>query len=566
MAIDNASARRGSVGALSRFYSAATRLGRPSALDVAAIAVAVMMGVPVVAVLAEAAGPSTATWEHLAATVLPEYVRNTVYLLGGVGIGTAAIGASTAWLVTSHRFPGRRVLEWALVLPLAMPAYVIAYAYTDALQFSGPVQTWLRELTGWQAREYWFPEIRSPGGAIALFTLTLYPYVYLLARASFLEQTMSTIEASRLLGATRWGTFIRVGLPLARAGVVGGVALAMMETLADFGTVAYFAVPTFSTGIYRAWFSLGDLHAAAQLSVAMLVFVVAILAMEQLLRGRSRVHDSANRRRSVSSPLSGASAWCAAIGCSLPVALGFVAPAAMLVRMAFAEGDPQFGPRFVGLVLNSFALAGATAIAAVVIALLVAFAARVTRHPLVQFGSKLAGTGYAMPGSVIAVGILIPLGALDNAVASWLKSAFGVSAGLLLTGSIVALIYGYNVRFLGAALQTINAGMAKITRSMDEAARSLGHGPLRTLAAVHLPMLRGSVFTAALIVFVDVMKELPATFVMRPFNFDTLAVQAYNLAADERLAEAATASLVIVIVGLLPIVVLSRAIRRTRRE
>lgn len=541
-------------------------LSSPASLDVAAVTIAALIVVPIAVVLLQTAGPRTDTWQHLVSTVLADYVRNTIYLLVGVAIGVAAIGASSAWLVTSFHFPGRRVLEWALVLPLAMPAYVIAYAYTDALQFAGPVQTWLRELTGWKVREYWFPDIRSVGGAIALFTLTLYPYVYLLARAAFLEQTMSTIEASRLLGVGRWGTFLRVGLPLARAGIVAGVALAMMETLADFGTVAYFAVPTFSTGIYRAWFSLGDVHAAAQLSVVMLAFVVAILGLERLLRGRARVHNVGTARHAASAPLHGRAGALAALVCALPIVLGFVVPAAILLRMALTGGDPQFGPRFIGLVRNSFLLAGTAAIAAVLVGLLVAYAARVTRRPLVRLAAKVAATGYALPGSVIAVGILIPLGALDNAIATWLKAQFGLAPGLLLTCSIVVLVYAYNVRFLGVALQTINAGMAKITRSMDDAARSLGRGPAATLRRVHLPMLRASLFTAALIVFVDVMKELPATFVMRPFNFDTLAVQAYNLAADERLAEAATASLVIVLVGLLPLVVLSRAIRRTRRD
>jgi iron(III) transport system permease protein len=447
-----------------------------------------------------------------------------------------------------------------------MPAYVVAYAYTDALQFSGPVQTWLRELMGWRAREYWFPDIRSVGGAITLFILTLYPYVYLLARAAFLEQSMATLEASRLLGVSRWGSFLRVGLPLARPAIVGGIALAMMETLADFGTVSYFAVPTFSTGIYRAWFSLGDFHAAAQLAMIMLGFVLAIIAFERALRGRARVHNAGNRGAAGSVPLQSRSAWLATLVCGLPVLLGFAVPAAMLVRMAIARGDPQFGPRFLELVFNSFSLAGVAAIVAAAMALLVAYAARVTHLRLVVAATKIAGIGYAVPGHVIAVGILIPLAALDNALVGWLKAQFGIAAGLLLIGSIAALVYAYTVRFLGVALQTINAGMAKITPSMDDAARSLGLAPAATLRRVHLPMLRRSVFTAALLVFVEVMKELPATFVLRPFNFDTLAVQAYNLAADERLSEAATASLVIVMVGVLPIIILSRAIRRTRRE
>jgi iron(III) transport system permease protein len=535
-------------------------------LGVIAILVALIIVVPIATVVGQLFIPSTETWAHLASTVLGSYVRNTVFLLIGVAVGVLTIGTSTAWLVTTYSFPGRRTLEWALILPLAMPAYVVAYAYTDALQFAGPVQTWLREVTGWRAREYWFPEIRSLGGAVMLFSLTLYPYVYLVARAAFLEQSLSTFEAGRLLGASRWRGFFRIALPLARPAIVAGASLALMETLADFGTVSYFAVQTFTTGIYRAWFSLGDTRAAAQLSAVLLLFVMAVLAIEYGLRGRARVHNSASPRKLASFPLYGAAAWAALLACLAPVLLGFVVPAGILLRMALADGDPQLGPRFIGLVTNSFMLAGVAAVVAVTVALVIGYAARMTKHPLVRQAAKVAGLGYALPGSIIAVGILTPLAAFDNVLAEWIKAQFGVSVGLLLTGSILALVYAYVVRFLGVALQTVNAGLAKITPSMDDASRSLGVSQGATLWRVHVPMLRGSLLTAALIVFVDVMKELPATFVMRPFNFDTLAVQAYNLAADERLSEAATASLVIVLVGMLPLILLSRAIRKTRRE
>ena len=544
---------------------APTERWRPaSPLSGLAVVVAVLVLVPVAAVIAQMFGPSTSTWAHLTATVLPEYVRNTILLLIGVGAGVALVGTLTAWLVTTYRFAGSRVLEWALVLPLAMPAYVVAYAYTDTLQFAGPVQGFIRGVTGWHAREYWFPDIRTLGGAVALFILTLYPYVYLVARAAFLEQTAATLEAARLLGASRVATFLRVGLPLARPAIVAGMALAMMETLADFGTVAYFGVPTFSTGIYRAWFSLGDPHAAAQLALVMLLFVLGILGVERALRGRARRHERAIRRHLAHEPLRGGTGALAAAACAIPVLLGFAVPAAILLRMAIRDGDAQFGPRFVELTINSFSLAGIASAAAVALALLVAYAARISRGRAVALAARIAGIGYALPGSIIAVGVLIPLTAVDNALAAWLRAHFGIMAGLLLTGSIAALVYAYVVRFLGVALQTVSAGLAKITPAMDDASRSLGVGAGATLARVHLPLLRGSVFTAALLVFVDVMKELPATFVMRPFNFDTLAVQAYNLAADERLSEAATASLVIVAAGLVPIIVISRAIRRSR--
>ena len=528
---------------------------------------ALLIALPIAQVASSLLTPSGDTWRHLADTVLAEYVVNTLWLLAGVCAGVLLLGVPTAWLVSTYRFTGRAWLEWALVLPLAMPAYVIAYAYTDALQFAGPVQSWLRELTGWRAREYWFPDIRSLGGAIVLFTLVLYPYVYLTARAAFLQQTLNTLEAARLLGYGTWGSVWRIMLPLARPGIVAGTALALMETLADFGTVAYFGIPTFSTGIYRAWFSLGDKNAAAQLSAFMLVFVIGILLAERISRGRARVHGG--QRRAPAYRLHGWRAALALLVCVLPLLLGFAIPALMLCKMALAEGDAQFGPRFIGLVRNSFLLASVTALVAVLAALLIGYAGRgiaAGRSWLLRALTRVCGMGYALPGSVVAVGVLVPVARLDNAVSSWLQQHLGWSAGLLLTGGIAALVYAYLVRFLGVALQTVNAGLVKITPGMDAASRSLGHGPGATLRRVHLPMLRGSLLTAALIVFVDVMKELPATFVMRPFNFDTLAVQAYNLASDERLAEAATASLVIVAVGLLPVILLSRSIRREARE
>ena len=540
------------------------RLAHLNPLSVIAGVIALLIAVPIVVVGASVLTPSTQTWRHLADTVLAEYVVNTLWLLAGVSVGVLLLGVTTAWLVATYRFPGRALMEWALVLPLAMPAYVIAYAYTDALQFAGPVQTWLREVTGWRARDYWFPDIRSLGGAIVLFALVLYPYVYLTARAAFLQQTLNTLEAARLLGYGTVGSVLRVMVPLARPGIVAGTALAMMETLADFGTVAYFAIPTFSTGIYRAWFSLGDKSAAAQLSACMLAFVIGILVLERVSRGRARVHGGL--RWAPAYQLRGWQGWAALATCALPVVLGFAVPAAMLCRMAFVDGDAQFGPRFVGLVRNSFVLASVTALAAVLIALAVGYAGRLTGGLVMRALTRLCGMGYALPGSVIAVGVLVPVARLDNALSAWLQQHAGISAGLLLTGTIAALVYAYLVRFLGVALQTVNAGLAKITPSMDAASRNLGHGPASTLRRVHFPMLRGTLLTAALIVFVDVMKELPATFVMRPFNFDTLAVQAYNLASDERLAEAATASLVIVLVGLLPVVVLSREIRRSGRQ
>ncbi|MBS3916509.1 MAG: iron ABC transporter permease [Sulfuritalea sp.] len=535
-----------------------------SLLALAALTIAVLAAAPIASVWANLfAGGTGDTWAHLAATVLPEYIANTLWLCIGVGGGVILVGVSTAWLVTMHDFPGRRIFEWALVLPLAVPAYVMAYTYTDLLQFVGPVQSGLRERFGWQGGDYWFPDVRTLGGAVAMFIFVLYPYVYLLARTAFLERASGMLEVGRSLGLGAWGSFFRISLPLARPAVAAGAALALMETLADYGTVAYFSVQTFTTGIYRAWFSLGDRAAAAQLSAALLCFVVLVLLLERASRGRARFNNTTGRNRpQPGHRLSGFSAFGAMLVCIVPLLLGFLVPAGILLEMALTEGDAQFGSRFVELAGNSFILAALTALLAVGFAVLLAYAARMSRARWPQWMNRVVGLGYSVPGSVIAVGVLIPVTRLDNWLAGWIASWSGINPGLLLTGGIAALVYAYLVRFLAIALQTVEASLGKITLSMDDAARSLGLGQGATLRGVHLPLLRGSLLTAGLLVFVDVMKELPATLVMRPFNFDTLATQAYTLASDERLAEASTAALAIVAVGILPLIAVSRQIAK----
>ncbi len=541
------------------------RLASP--LLVVSATVAALVGLPVLSVLANIlSGGTGATWSHLAATVLPSYVGNTLVLCLAVGLGVMAVGVATAWLTTMHSFPGRRVFEWALVLPLAMPAYVLAYVYTDFLQFVGPLQSFLRESFGWSKTDYWFPEVRSLGGAVSMFIFVLYPYVYLLTRAAFLERASGMLEASRTLGLGPWRSFFRVSLPLARPAVAAGTALALMETLADYGTVSYFGVQTFTTGIYRAWFSLGDRIAAAQLAAALLLFVMLLLLIERGSRGRSRFHDTTGRHRQrAGRPLPGWLGWLASAVCALPLTIGFLLPAYLLLRLALADGQARFGEHFVGMVRNSFLLAGLTAVIAVALAVLLAYGARLSRGFVARALNRLVGLGYAVPGSVIAVGVLIPVSRLDIWLAGQWQEWFGGNPGLLITGGIAALIYAYLVRFLAVALQAVSTSLAKITTNMDDAARSLGLGQAATLRRVHLPILRSSLFTAGLLVFVDVMKELPATLVMRPFDFDTLATQAYTLASDERLAEAAGASLAIVAVGLLPLIALSRQIASHRR-
>ena len=530
-------------------------------LRVGSALVAVLVCFPIAVVMLNLLVPRAETWRHLASTVLPDYIANTLLLAALVGAGVIVIGAGCAWLTTMCRFPMARFFEWALLLPLATPAYVMAYVYTDFLQFAGPVQSALRAAAGWHAGEYWFPDVRTLGGAAFVLTFVLYPYVYLLARAAFLEQSSSALETARMLGHGPWRSFFRIALPLARPGIAAGTALCLMETLADYGAVAYFGVDTFSTGIFRAWFSLADPVAAAQLGALLLAGVVAVLAFERMARGRAAFH-SISRKRASPYALGGARAIGAWLACAVPLAIGFAVPAALLVRLALQDEAAAFDARFVRLAWNSFALASAAAMLAIGCAMIIAYALRVRPGIVERVANRIGGLGYAMPGVVIAVGVMVPLTRVDQWLAGLLQTATGAPATLVLSGTVLALLYAYVVRFLAVALQTVDAGLAKIRRSMDEAARSLGAGPAATLALVHAPLLAPSLIAAVLLVFVDVMKELPATLALRPFDFDTLAVQTFNLAKDERLAEASIPALAIVAVGLIPVYLLARSMAR----
>lgn len=531
---------------------------RPDRWTLAVLALALVLALPTLFVLSSLFRDARAIWQHLATTVLPRYILNSGWLMLGVGLGVLGIGIGTAWLVSLCRFPGSRWLEWLLVLPLAAPAYLLAYTYTELLDFAGPVQTTLRQWTGWGYGDYWFPNIRSLGGAIALLTLVLYPYVYLPARVAFLEQSLTTIEASRTLGCGPWQSFWWVALPLARPAIAAGTALALMETLNDFGTVQYFGVDTFTTGIYRTWFGLGERVAATQLAAFLMLFILVLLVWEQQARRQGRFYQKGGLAPTV--PPYSLQGWraAAALGlCGLPVLLGFLLPAAVLLQMALRDVGAFGRTQFWIFARNSLILAIATACLGVILALILAYGRRLVRGALMQFAVAVAAMGYAVPGSVIAVGILVPLGRLDNAIDTAMRSLLGVSTGLLLSGTIAALVFAYLVRFLAVSLHTIEASLTKIKPNLDDAARSLGYPPLRTLLQVHLPLLRGGLLTAALLIFVDVMKELPATLIIRPFNFDTLAVRVYNLASDERLVEAAAPALAIILVGLLPVIILS---------
>ncbi len=430
---------------------------------------------------------------------------------------------------------------------------------------AGPLQSWLRATFGWQVGDYWFPAIRSLPGACLLLTLVLYPYVHLLARAAFLEQSVCVLEVGRTLGYRPWGLFAKVALPLARPAIVAGTALALMETLADYGTVSFFGVPTFTTGIVRAFTSLGDRVAAAQLASLLLVAVLALLALERWSRTRQRFHHTTGRYRPLPQfQLRGVKAGLAILACAAPLLLGFLVPALLLGWMWLDQAGARIDPRFADWAWNSLSLGLMTAVLAVILGLLLAYGLRQRGGRLLAGLSRLAGMGYAVPGTVIAVGVILPLSTADRLLASGLEGLFGWKSGLLLSGSLVALIYAYLVRFLSVSMNTLDASLSKVRPSLDEAARTLGRRPAGVLREIHAPLLWSGMATAALLVFVDIMKELPATLLLRPFNMDTLAVQANNLASDERLADAGLPSLAIVAVGILPVILLSKAITKGR--
>jgi len=529
------------------------------------VLIAVIFAIPVITVAGFLFQPSADIWQHLIDTVLADYLTNSVLLMIGVGMGTFSIGVTCAWLTSVCQFPGKQVFVWALLLPLAMPAYIIAYTYTGMFDFAGPVQTAIRDWTGWGYGDYYFPEVRSIGGAIAMFSFVLFPYVYLLARAAFLDQSVCVIEVSRTLGCNLWASFFRVALPLARPAIVAGMSLALMETLADYGTVSYFGIGVFTTGIFRTWFGLGDSVAAAKLAAILLLFVFTLVIIERVSRKQAQYHHSTNRYQQLPQyRLTGIKGWIAFAACLMPLLLGFILPATQLGIWAVDTYAEMVDSSFIQLTWHSISLAFSASLLAVVLALFFTYGRRIIGSKPVIASIRVVATGYAIPGTVVAVGVIIPFAWLDNSVDAFMREEFGFSTGLLLSGSLFAVMFAYMVRFLAVSIQSVEAGLGKIKTSMDEAARSLGYRPREILFKVHLPIMKGSVLTALLIVFVDVMKELPATLILRPFNFNTLAVRAFELASDERLADSSTAALMIVAVGLIPVILLSKSISVSR--
>lgn len=531
-----------------------------------AFAVAAVVALPLLGIASSLFSDQRELWRHLAETQLRDILGNTIILLIGVGLGTVVIGTGTAWLVTMCRFPGSRMLQWALLLPLVMPTYIIGYAYADLLTFAGPLQSALRAAMGWSRGDYWFPNFGSSQGVALLFTLVLYPYVYLAARAAFLAQSQSLLEASRILGNGAWRTFLRIGLPLARPAIAAGTALALLETLADFGTVQYYGIQTFTTAIYRTWYGMGNREGAAQLSMVLILIAVALVAVEYQSRGRARFTIASNLRY-VAEPvrLSLSAGLAAFAACGLPILLGFVVPTLHLAQLALSSGVLVTDRQFIGDALNSLILATVAAAIIVGLAVFLSYAGRLVRRRLLHRTIAFASLGYAIPGAVIAVGVLLPLAFADRGLDLLSRQVLGVPTGLLLSGTAFALIVAYTVRFLAVGMANVGPGLAAIDPAMDASARILGARPRQVLWRIHLPMLRVPALTAGLVAFVEVLKELPATLLIRPFNFDTLAVGVYRFASDERLAQAAVGSILIVTVSLAPVILLSRTVAASGR-
>lgn len=528
--------------------------------------IASIVVIPIASIIYLGFMPAEGIWTHLSETVLPLYIYTTILLMLGVGLGTLLIGVGTAWLVSMCQFPGKQIFEWALLLPMAMPAYVIAYLYTDIFEFAGPVQGLMRDLFGWQSkRDYYFPEIRSLGGAISMMTLVLYPYVYLLSRAAFLEQSISVIEASRGLGRGPFQSFFLVALPLARPAIIVGITLVLMETLNDFGTVDFFAVSTFTLGIYDVWLNMNNIAGAAQLAAVLLLFVMILILAERFARRKKRFHQMVTKYDvRAEYLLEGKVKIIAMVTCFLPVFLGFLVPAIILIRYSFIHYETSLSADFLSLALNSLMLSSLAAIIAILMGVFMAYGVRLRKERLLKIMTGLACMGYAVPGSVLAVGVMFTLGTIDNGIDGFMRDNFNISTGLLFSGTIAAVTFGYLVRFLALSFGTIESSLEKITPNMDGASRSLGCGAFTTLQKVHIPLIRASILTASMMIFVDCMKELPMTVILRPFNFQTLATFVHQYATDEQLGEASLAALSIVGFGILPVIVLSLAIKYSR--
>ncbi len=523
--------------------------------------IAAVVLAPVISVLWIAFHPTENIWPHLMTSVLPRYLGNTLILMVGVAALTAVFGAAAAWLVAMYRFPGRRWLDYALLFPLAIPAYVGAYALVDFLDYAGPLQAAMRALFGWRdVRDYWFPEVRAHGPAIVVLASALYPYVYLLARAAFREQSGSSYEVARALGAGPWALFWRVGLPMARPAIATGVALVMMETVADYGTVQHFGVQTLTTGVFSTWLTGNNAGGAAQIAGVILALILLLLGFERIGRRNARFHGVSRGTRPIAPlPLSGVRGWAATAFCLVPFVMGFVLPVAVMLGHAFRRPDVWVAPGLLPALGNTVLVGGLAAALTVLAAVFLVYGTRMIGRDLARMVLPVTVLGYAAPGAVLALGLLIPLAALDHRVADGVLWLTGSDPGLIMTGTSAAIVLAYFVRFFGIAQGAMDAAFGRVSPSLPMAARSLGRTAGGTLRDVYLPLMKGSVATALLVVFVDCVKELPATLLLRPFNFNTLSTRVFELASLERLGEAAPAALLVMAVGLAAVGLLARA-------
>lgn len=530
--------------------------------SVGALIIAALVLMPILAVVWFAVTPTDNIWPHLLRTTLPRYLSNTLILMGSVGVITAAVGAGAAWLVVMYRFPGRQWMQWALLMPLAVPAYVGAYALVDLLEYAGPVQTTLREVFGWtRPTDYWFPAIRTRWAAVLVLSASLYPYVYLLARAAFREQSGAGYEVARALGVGPLGRFWRVGLPLARPAIAAGCAVAMMETVNDFGTVDYFAVQTLTTGIFTTWLQGGNLGGAAQISILVLGLIVLLVTLEKISRRRSRFFTSARGQRPVEAvALTGFGKWIATLACMIPLTLGFILPVVVLSSHAFNAGQ-WVDPGLIRAFTHTLVVGGVAAVLTVIGGVLMVYGVRLSGKSLPRLLMPVTAIGYAAPGAVLGLGILVPLAVFDNKLADGVLALTGWDPGLLLTGTAAALVIAYVVRFFGIAQGAADAALGRVSPSLPMAARSLGQSAGGVLKQIYLPLVRASIGSTLLLVFVDCVKELPATLLLRPFNYNTLATRVHEKASLENLTQAAPAALVITLVGLCAVALLARANR-----
>ncbi len=537
------------------------RFPRPDIWGVGALCIAILVVLPIAAIFWLALFPSDNIWPHLIRTTLPRYFGNSLLLMASVGIVSAAMGTGAAWLVVMHQFPGRRIFEWALLLPLAIPAYIGAYALVDFWEYAGPFQTALRAMFGWQsAQDYWFPGVRTRLTAVFVLSMSLYPYVYLLARAAFREQSACALEVSRALGCGRWSSFWRVGLPLARPAVVAGSAIVMMETLNDFGTVEFFAVQTLTTGIFTVWLQGSNVGGAAQIACMILMLVIFLVVLEKYSRRNIRFHQLTKQKRAPHAEVfSPATPTVAVIVCLVPIVFGFLMPVAIIGSHALDRVELWSSPKLWSAALTTIWVAAFAAVITITAGVVLVYGARMSRSRLTRMLIPVTTVGYAAPGAVLALGIIVPVAAFENQLADMWQRVWGYDPGLFFTGTSAAVIFAYSVRFFAISFGAVDAAFGRVTPNMGMASRSLGKGAFATLLLVHLPMVRGSLLIAALLIFVDSAKELPATLLLRPFGFNTLATHVYDFASLEDIERAAPGALVVILVSIVAVAIVARS-------